>query len=105
MSELRQYVTGDNAPGHLPDIEPHGPWNGWDDAVRDLSQLIETDAETRLDEAESLEGDERGEIQSYLRAELANARSEIAVLRQTEQPNGADVTFVGRAFFIRPAEA
>jgi hypothetical protein len=105
---MRQYVTGDNAPGYLPEGEPRGPWNGWEDAVRDLASLIEEDAENRLDDAEAMyePGDERGEAQSFIRAELASAQTYgIEELRGHEDPRGADVMFMGRAFYIRPAEA
>jgi hypothetical protein len=103
---MRQYVTGDNAPGYLPEGDPRGPWNGWEDAVRDLASLIEDDAENRLDDADSIEDeDERGEAQSYVRSELASAQTYgIAELRGKEDPRGVDVMFMGRAFFIRPAE-
>lgn len=100
-----RYVTGDNAPGYLPDVEPRGPWNSWADACRDLARNIEDDAETRLDDADhEAEGDERGDAQSYVRSQLEAARAEVEALRTAEQPAGADVVFMGRAFFIRPAE-
>jgi hypothetical protein len=100
----RRYVTGDNAPGYLPEVEPRGPWNGWRDAHRDLVSLIEADAENRLDDADhEAEGDARGEAQSYVRAELGRAQAELGLLSGCEQLDGADVLFMGRAFFIRPA--
>lgn len=95
---LAPYVTGDNAPGYLPEGDPRGPWNGWDDAVRDLASLIEDDAEQRLDDAR------HPDAQSYVRGELTTARAEVEALRGKEDPRGADVVFMGRAFFIRPAE-
>lgn len=101
-----RYVTGDNAPGYLPEAEPRGPWNSWADAVRDLAALIEEDADQRLDEADALTNeDERGDAQSFIRAELESARTYgIEELRDHETPAGCDVLFMGRAFFIRPAE-
>lgn len=101
-----RYVTGDNAPGYLPEADPRGPWNSWADAVRDLASLIEEDAENRLEDAEALDTeDERSEAQAYIRDQLASAKTYgIEEIRDHEDPRGCDVAFMGRAFFIRPAE-
>jgi hypothetical protein len=71
-----RYVTGDNAPGYLPEGEPRGPWNSWADAVRDLASLIEDDAENRLEDAEALETeDERSAQRERVKAELEGAKT------------------------------
>jgi hypothetical protein len=98
-----RYVTGDNAPGFLPDVEPRGPWNSWADAVRDIARMIEDDADSRLDEVEP-DAPDASDSEDYIRDALAEAKAELETLRTAERPDGADVVFMGRAFFIRPAD-
>jgi hypothetical protein len=47
-----RYVTGDNAPGFLPDVEPRGPWNSWADAVRDVAALIDESCDSLVEDAD-----------------------------------------------------
>jgi thiol-disulfide isomerase/thioredoxin len=92
-----RYVTGDNAPGYLPETEPRGPWNSWEDACRDVASMIEQAAE---DVAENPDADA-----SYIESQKAAALIDVDAYREHETPAGLDFIFLGRAYFIRPAEA
>lgn len=86
-----RYVTGDNAPGYLPEGDLRGPWNSWRDACADLGVMIEEE-ESTLEERQP--------------DALAVALAEVEALCDKAPADGmADVTFAGRVFFIGKAES
>lgn len=91
-----RYVTGDNAPGFLPDVEPRGPWNSWADAVRDVRLLIDDSCDSLVEDA-----DDDDDAQ-HIEDEAGRAVEALDLIG--EDPRGCDVLFMGRAYFIRPAQ-
>lgn len=94
---MRQYVTGFNTPGYLPEIEPRGPWNGWDDARRDLKVMI-------ADECDDIAEMNAEDHEDFAHVEAARDAALLELERTPENPGGVTVEFMGRAWFILPAE-
>lgn len=97
------YITGDNAPGYLPEGEPRGPWNTWRDACADLARMIDDASEEHADNAEDMHAAQAIVDATFAAQALVTAAQHRPL--GDELKHGFDLLFMGRAYFIYPAEA
>ncbi|USN15628.1 hypothetical protein KIKIMORA_05100 [Brevundimonas phage vB_BpoS-Kikimora] len=96
-----QYVVGSNVPGYLPEEAPAGPMD-WQDAVQMLRASLDADLDAVLETADT-DPDYVTWLENSLQTVLIDA--DLETDSPDEQPEGVEVTFIDRVYFIAPEGA
>lgn len=99
----QRYITGDNAPGYLPEGDNRGPWNSWRDACADLARMIDDASEEHADNAEDAHAAQAIVDATFMAQAIVTAAQHRPL--GDELKHGLDLLFMGRAYFVYPAEA